>query len=157
MKKLLFPLSIFLIFFFISCQEKDTLTAEHKASIADEVGKIYVEGISNLSKLNIEIWSEPWSKNNFLSVNSGVNYFSTYTEFKDSVEHWFSLRESQNVTIVDKKIYVLTSDQVLLTSIANWEILFKNEEDLKVKALATLLWKKEADGWKIVHLHESWQ
>jgi len=157
MKKLLFPLSIFLIFFFISCQEKDTLTAEHKASIADEVGKIYVEGISNLSKLNIEIWSEPWSKNNFLSVNSGVNYFSTYTEFKDSVEHWFSLRESQNVTIVDKKIYVLTSDQVLLTSIANWEILFKNEEELKVKALATLLWKKEADGWKIVHLHESWQ
>ena len=157
MKKSLLPLILVISFFIISCHEHDILTDQQKTQISDEVAVIYTDAISNLSKLDMEIWSEPWSKDNFLSVNSGVNYFSTFSHFRDSVEHWFSLRASQKVQDLDVKVHVLSSEYVLITSIANWDIQFKNKEELKVKALATLLWRKEEQGWKIVHLHESWQ
>ena len=139
MKKSIFPLSIIISFFIFSCHEHDILTDQQKTQISDEVVKRYTDAISNLSKLDMEIWSEPWSKDNFLSVNSGVNYFSNFSHFRDSVEYWFSLRASQRVRIVDQKIHILSSDYVFITSIANWDIQFKNEEELKVKALATLL------------------
>ena len=143
----------------ISCTEQSTeLGNEQKATIISEVEDRYIEVATDLSTLDMEIWSQPYSEDNFVSVNSMVNYFSTYYEWKDSVTHWFSLRESQEVKILDMNTTVLSSDLVLLTSISNWDVLQKNGEQIKdARTLHTLLWKKEQSGWKIIHLHESFQ
>jgi hypothetical protein len=94
----------------------------------------------------MEKWSQPYSKDNFISVNSLVTYFPTFNELRDYVANAFLLRESQAVNIVDISTTVLSPDLVLLTSIANWDILFKSGEQIRdSKTLVSLLWKKE-DG-----------
>jgi len=158
MKKV-FPFIICVLLLGISCSNQRTeLTDEQKATIISEVENQYRNVASDLSTLDIEKWSQPYSKDNFISVNSLVNYFPTFKEWRDSVTYKFSLRESQEVKIVDINTTVLSPDLVLLTSIANWDILFKSGEEIKdSKTLASLLWKKEDGVWKIIHIHESWQ
>jgi len=156
MKKYLLMIYTVIFVVLISCQQKTELTDEQKATLGAEVQKQYSDVISNLSKLDIDLWTEPWNKNEFISVNSGVNYFSTFNEFRDSVKNWFSLRERQEVEIIETRVKVLTPDLALLTSITNWDILFKNGVVGKSKALGTMLWKKETSGWKAIYLHESW-
>jgi len=143
----------------ISCNEQITeLSDEQKASIISEVEKQYAKVVTDLSTLDMEIWSQPYSEDNFISVNSLTQYFPMYSEWKDSVTFWFSLRESQEVEIVDVNTTVLSSDLVLLTSIGYWDLSLKSGDQIKdAKTLVSLLWKKEEDGWKIIYLHESWQ
>lgn len=161
MKKLVFSSVAFaaMLLLFSSCakETKSELTDEQKANLSAEVVKQFNDVMSNLSKLDIDIWSEPWSKNDFISVNSGVNYFGTLNQFRDSVKYWFSLREKQQVEIIETKVKILAPDLALLTSITNWDILFKNGVEGKSKALETMLWRKETSGWKAIYLHESWK
>ncbi len=158
MKKII-PLLACILIIGVSCNEPTSeLTGEQKAAIASEVEEEFVNVISNLSLLDMEIWSQPWSEDNFISVNSGNNYFTTLQEFKDSVSFYFSTRESQQVQIVDKHATVLNPDLVLLSGITSWNILFKNgERYILDNVMGTLLWKKEEGGWKVIYLHESWQ
>jgi len=143
----------------ISCSEKGTeLTDEQKATMISEVENLYAEVVSDLSTLDMENWSRPYSEDNFISVNSLTNYFSNYEEWKDSVTYWFSLRESQEVEIADVNTTVLSSDLVLLTSIGYWDLTTKSGMQIKdSKTLVSLLWKKEPSGWKIIFLHESFE
>lgn len=141
-----------------SCKGKTDLTDNQKASIVTEIENIHGALIANLGKLDIDLWTEPWSKNEFVAASSGVNYFRTLNEFRDSVKYWFSLRERQQVEIVERNIKVLAPDLVLLTCILNWEIQFKNGEQANnSNSLTTVLWKKESEGWKGICLHESWE
>ena len=161
MKKLIFSnvaLSL-ILFLFSSCarEAKTELTDEQKAAIVTEVEKVHSDLIANLSKLDIDLWTESWSKDEFFAASSGVNYFKTLNEFRDSVKYWFSLRESQQVRIVERNIKVLAPDLVLLTSKINWDIHLKNGEQFNSNALTTALWKKELDAWKGICLHESWK
>jgi hypothetical protein len=158
MKKV-FPLIICVLLLGISCSNQRTeLTDEQKATIASEVENQYRNVVSDLCTFDIEKWSQPYSKDNFISVNSLVNYFPSFNSWRDYVANAFSLRESQEVKIVEINTTVLSSDLVLLTSIANWNILFKSGEQIKdSKTIASLLWKKEQSGWKIIYIHESWQ
>lgn len=158
MKNFVITLFIFaLIFSACKTNTSTKLTAEQKALIGKEVKGLYSNAISNLKNMDMDEWSEPWSKDGLICVNSGVNPFATFSAFKDSVGHWFSLRESQQVEIIRLNATVLNNELVLITSACNWDIAFKNGEKMKVDVLATLLWEKEEDGWKIIHLHESWQ
>jgi len=58
---------------------------------------------------------------------------------------------------LDLKITPLTPDLALLTEVAIWQNWYKNGIYRKSKGFSTYLWKKEADGWKVIHLHESRQ
>jgi len=154
------PFSLITLFLFISCAKniKTELTVEQKTAIVAEVEKVHDDLIANLSKLDIDIWTEPWSKNEFVAATSGVNYFRTLNEFRDSVKYWFSLRERQKIEIVERNIKVLAPDLVLLTCILNWDILFKNgEQAYSSNSPVTSVWKKESEGWKSICLHESWK
>jgi hypothetical protein len=161
MKKIIFSSVAFASMFFLfgSCakETKTALTEEQKAAIVAEVEKAHDDLIANLSKLDIDLWTKPWSKNEFIAVSSGVNYFRTLNEFRDSVKYWFSLRERQQVEIIERNVKVLTPDLVLLTCILNWDIQFKNSEQANSNSLMTELWKKEPEGWKGICLHESWK
>ena len=154
------PFSLMILFLFISCAKniKTELTVEQKNAIVAEVEKVHDDLMANLSKLDIDIWTEPWSKNEFVAATSGVNYFRTLNEFRDSVKYWFSLRERQTIEIVERNIKVLAPDLVLLTCILNWDILFKNgEQEYSSNSPVTSIWKKESEGWKSICLHESWK
>jgi hypothetical protein len=158
MKKYLLMIYAIILVVLASCQQRTELNDGQKAAIVTEVEKVHSDLIANLSKLDIDLWTEPWSKDEFVSASSGVNYFRTLNEFRDSVKYWFSLRERQKVEIVERNIKVLASDLVLLTCILNWEIQFKKGEQANnSNSLTTVLWKKESEGWKGICLHESWK
>ena len=147
------------LFIGISCNQQSTeLTDEQKVTMISEVENLYAEMVSDLSTLDMEKWSQPYSEDNFISVNSLTNYFSNYEEWEDSVTYWFSLRESQEVGNVDVNTTVLSSDLVLLTSIGYWDLSFKSGGQIAdSKSLVSLLWKKEPSGWKVIYLHESFK
>jgi ketosteroid isomerase-like protein len=159
MKKQIFCSVALAAILFSSCarEAKTELTDEQKAAIVTEVEKVHSDVIANLSKLDIDIWTESWSKDEFFAASSGVNYFRTLDEFRDSVKYWFSLREKQQVRIVERDIKVLAPDLVLLTSTLNWDIQFKNGEQTNSNSLTTMLWRKELGAWKCICLHESWK
>ncbi len=56
--------SLMILFLFISCAKniKTELTVEQKTAIVAEVEKVHDDLIANLSKLDIDIWTEPWWK-----------------------------------------------------------------------------------------------
>jgi ketosteroid isomerase-like protein len=156
MKKYLWAISAIILLALASCQEKAEFTDEQKAAIEKEV-KIQNDGIiSALNQLDFNALSEYFSKDEFISVNSGVNYFSTRSAFIDSVTYWFSQRERQQVELVEVRVTALTSELALMTNKLNWDISLKSGENLKSKAIVSSLWKKEQAGWKQIHMHESW-
>ena len=156
---------VFLMFFaaiiaslFISCAKntKTGLTHEQKVAIQNEVIDQNNKLISADNQLNTDLWSEFWSKDGFLSVTSGVNYFDNRSVLIDSVTNWFSRRASQKIEPIDIRVTPLTPELALLTAKSNLEILFKNENQYKWEVLVTVLWKKEQTGWKAIHMHESY-
>lgn len=161
MKKLVFFLlfSTIIVSLFISCVKntKTELTLEQKRTIQNEVTDQYDKALSAINQLNSVLWFEFWSKDGFLSVYSGVDYFDNRSALIDTVTNWFSNRTSQKFEPVDIRVTPLTPELALLTSKIKYEILFKNENQYNFKGLHTLIWKKEQSGWKIIHMHESYE
>ena len=161
MKKVVFFMLFTTIFMslFISCAKntKTELTIEQKAAIQNEVKDQYDKALSAINQLNSVSWFEFWSKDGFLTAFSGVNYFDNRSALIDTVANWFSNRTSQKFEPIDIRVTPLTPELALLTSKMDYEILFKNENQYKFKGLHTLIWKKEQTGWKIIHMHESYE
>ena len=155
MKKVL-PFLACVLLVGISCNKQSTeLTDEQKAAIISEVENQFIKGISELNTL--DILSQPFSDDNFISAISNYSYYSNVNEFRDSIAYYFSLRESQEVHIVNKSTTVLSSDLALLTGKTNWDVSFKSGEHMIFdRVLVTQLWKKEENGWKIICLHETY-
>ena len=128
-----------------------------KANVVKQVEERYDAIATNLSLLDIDVWSEYWSKSNFISVTSGSNYFTELTDFTDSVTFWFSFRQHQEVKPYRVDVTALDPELAILSSGAIWSILLKNGDSLKADASVSSLWMKEEDTWRIIYMHESWQ
>lgn len=142
----------------LSCSNvtEPELTDQAKESIAKEIQNQYAELVTNLKELDVGIWSQYWNSDDFLGASSGVYYFSDFTTFKDSVAYYFSLRERQEVKPYRVDIAILGPDLALLRSGTIWNISLNNGAVIKADALASLLWQKEDEEWKIIYLHENW-
>jgi len=147
---------ILVLFYSCSTNQPSQLTEEQKAQIKQEVIAQYKNAISNASAMNMEAWSEPWNKDDFICVNSGAYHFNTFQEYKDSITQWFSVRESQKVEIQQTNAEVLAANLVLITSTTDWDIVFMGGTNMNVKLLVSALWKKDDDSWKMIFVHESY-
>jgi ketosteroid isomerase-like protein len=60
---------------------------------------------------------------------------------------------------VEDVIYdFLDRNTVLQTAICSFEAVKKTNPDEKPWIIAyTLVWRRETDGWKLVHMHNSWE
>ncbi len=65
------------------------------------------------------------------------------------------MRESQHVEPLDVQVTALTPNIVLLTWTRTWDTWFKNGDYRKNNGGSTQLYKKELEGWKIIHMHQS--
>ncbi len=66
------------------------------------------------------------------------------------------MRERQHLGPFEVQITVLTPDLALTTGQEKFEMWLKGGKYIKGKHTSTIIWKKEQDGWKIIHSHESW-
>jgi ketosteroid isomerase-like protein len=156
MKKLIF-LTVIIMLLLGSCAKdtKTELTNEQKATIENEVKTQWDRLQSSISQLNIETWSEFYSKDAFISAINSRSYISSLRIWTDTVRNSFALRTRHQSNLLDRTVTALTPDLALGTQVAIWENWWKNGLYRKAKGYNTTLWKKGPDGWKIIHVHES--
>jgi ketosteroid isomerase-like protein len=151
-----FVLVVFLIVLFGCQHQQRALTVVEKEAIKKEVKDQFNQLISACSQLNVEAWSEFYSKDEFTSTICGTNYFATRSAWVDSISYYFSTRQSDHLEILEVRVTALTPSLALMTSEENYETLMKSGERFNGKHVFTMIWKKEPAGWKILHSHESW-
>jgi ketosteroid isomerase-like protein len=66
------------------------------------------------------------------------------------------MRERQHIEPLHVRVTALAPDLALMTSRERAEMRMKSGENIKSDHVFTMIWKKEQDGWKILHSHESW-
>lgn len=158
MKKYFLTISAIILLALPSCQDKTELTAEQRAMIEKEVKDQFNIHISSISQLNFDLWAEFYSEESFISVlKHRFDCLPNYTAWMDTVRVSFSTRERHQTELLDVRVTALTSDLALLTQVGIWENWWKNGNYKKTKGFVTFLWKKEQNGWKIIHVNETGQ
>ena len=127
-----------------------------KEAIEKEVKNQFNQLVSALNQLDSGAWSEYYSKGEFLSAIAGTDYYGSRSAWVALITNYFLLRASQQVEPVAVRVTALASDIALLTSEEKTEMGLKSGENIKSKHVFTMIWKKEQNGWKIIHSHESW-
>lgn len=141
----------------IGCQQQQqTPTGIEKESVQKEVKDQFNKLISAINNSNAPAWSEFYSKDEFISTFVSTDFYATRSAFIDSITYYFSMRKRQHVEPLEVQVTALTSTLALMTSQEKTEMLLKNGKNNKSRHVFTMIWKKEKDGWKIIHSHESW-
>lgn len=154
----LFAKVIFVVFLVVlgGCRQQQTFTDTEKEVIGKEVKAQFNQMVSAINQKDAAAWSQYYSENDFLSTIVGTDYYDTRSTWVDLITKHFSSRERQNLEPVSVHVSALTPELALLTSEEKSEMQLKDGSDIKAKHVFTILFKKEKDGWKIIHSHESW-
>lgn len=148
---------VFLVVLLLGCQkQQQTLTAAEKEAIRKEVKSRFNDLIFAINQRDAVAWSKYYSNDDFVSAIVSTDYYASRTVFVDSITTFFSKRERQHVEPLEIRVFELAPDLALLTSEEKAEMLARSGKLIKAKHVFTMVWKKEPDGWKIVHSHESW-
>ncbi|MFH0735276.1 MAG: nuclear transport factor 2 family protein [bacterium] len=152
-----FAFIVFLVLL-LGCRQPppQTLTTVENNAITKEIKGQFNQFVSAINKMNVEEWSNFYSKENFVSAIVGTDYYSSRNTFIDSIKYYFSMRQSQNIKPQFIRVEALAPNLALMTSEEKPEILLKNGQNNISKHVFTMIWKKENEGWKILHSHESW-
>lgn len=141
----------------LSCQKTAVLTEEQKTAIEQEI-RVQIDSIMMaINLMDASALSAHISQDGFISMISMVTVFSTREAWRDSVTHWFALRERQQVEQADLQIAVLSAELAQATGTTIWDIQWKNGERIRSRDVATSIWKKEPAGWRQIHMHEAWE
>jgi ketosteroid isomerase-like protein len=127
-----------------------------KKTIGKEVKDQFTLLISAINQSNAEVWQEFYSQDQFLSAIVNTDHYAARSAWVDTITNYFSMREGQQVEPFDVHVTALTPDLALLTSQEKCEMWPKDRQNVKLKHVFTMLWKKEQEEWKILHSHESW-
>lgn len=148
---------ILFIIFLSGCQQKQpSLSDTDKETIRNEIKDQFTLLVTSLNKLDAGTWSEFYSKDEFLSAIVSTDYYAKRSEWIELITNYFSMRKRQDVKIVDVRVTPLAPDLALMTSEDKSEMLLADDAPYNAKHVYTLIWKKEKEGWKILHSHESW-
>jgi hypothetical protein len=157
--RLLIPLFL-ILGMTMSCQKNTELTEEQKKSIISEVEaqwKISGEGIEQLNA--VKAFSVFSKKEGTTFLREGYLY-PNIKAAQNQYAEWFSNPNALKQKLsVDTVIYnILNKDLVLVITIAS--IYKVDTTNLKQEPWIigyTLLWQKEDEGWKLIHMHNSWK
>ena len=137
-----------------------SFTEAEKEAIEKEIKDQFNQLISAINQLNAGAWSEYYSKDEFLSTIAntiaGTDYYAARSAWVDSITCYFSMRERQHLEPLEVRVAALTPNLALMTSQEKTEMWLKTGGNIESTHVFTMIWKKEQEGWKILHSHESW-
>jgi len=133
-----------------------SFTEPEKEAIQKEVQDQFNQLVFAINRLNAGAWSDFYSRDDFLSTIAGTDYYATRSAWVDSITNYFSTRERQHIEPLEVRVTALTSNIALMTSEEKTQMWLKSGDNIKSRHVFTMIWKKEQDGWKILHSHESW-
>ncbi len=134
----------------------NVLTAAEKEAIVGEVKGQFGQLVAAINQKDAAAWSGFYAADGFVSAIAGTESFAARDEWVQAITANFAMRESQQLEPLDVRVTVLAPDLAVLTSAEKTDMTLAGGQTLKSKHVFTMIWKKEAAGWKIVHSHESW-
>jgi len=134
----------------------DAMTAAEKKSVEDGVKERFERFVAAVNAMELAAWADFYSNAGFLSAIAGTEYCGSKKAWVEMIKGYFSVRESQNITPVAMRVVALAPDLALMTSEEQTSMRLKEGGENAAKHAFTMLWKKEPEGWKILHSHESW-
>lgn len=152
------PCIVFLVFLLGACsqQPKQAFTDMDKEAVKKEVQDQFTHLTSVINQKNAEAWSKFYSGDEFVSAIAGADYYAARNTWVDLITKYFSARERQRLEPLAVQITALAPNLALVTSQNKSEMLLKDGKAIKSRHIYTMIWKKEQQGWKILHSHESW-
>lgn len=157
MKKNCLLFTVFLLFL-CSCSTRTipALSPEQTAAIEEEVIDQYGEFNSAVTAKNYERWSACYSKDYFISafeypMVDNADYDKWMLDGKEFFSHLIN-HESETYDI---SVTPLCADLALSTQYGRRQNWFKDSPRTIEAFHATFLWKKEAEGWKIIHVNDT--
>lgn len=160
MKKITFIIVLIpILFCFCSNSIAQELTDEQIETIKKEVSEQFDKHLESLTQLNYELWLEFISTDNFILcfLPGVVGAMPDYRRYVGAIKDSFARRERQTIGGAQlTEITPLSPDLAFMTHTGIYENWYKTGEYRKDYCNATVLWKKEKDVWKIIHVNESW-
>ncbi len=134
------------------------MPAEQDSIIEEEVRAQLDKYFTSLRQLDYEMWLECISKDNFIPGfrPDVIGTFLDYDQYVGAIKNSFARRVRQKYEWLHVDITPLSPELTILTYSGLFENWFKNENYLLDYCNATLSWKKEKDGWKIININEAW-
>ena len=84
------------------------------------------------------------------SIDKARNQYATWFNSPDAVK--------QKVSVDPVYYDILDRNTVIQTVIGSFVKVEKNDPDEKPWIIAyTLVWRRESEGWKLFHMHNSWE
>ncbi|MDX9930808.1 MAG: nuclear transport factor 2 family protein [Bacteroidales bacterium] len=157
MKKIILPL-ILLAVTLCGCNNTDPglLTEEQKQAIISETEVIDAAIADRLINKDAAGAFSYFSEDNFLGfIDNGhlmTDLNSTVSAFTES----FARLETVKLEFPERQYSVLSPTLVLSTSSFTEEAVTVNGDTLNLKGAMTGLFQKDADTWKIIHVHQSY-
>ena len=127
-----------------------------KDMIVGEVTDAFDQLILAINARDVDAWASLYSKKSFEAAFAGTDYYATRDAWVQTIGTYFRERSRQHVDVDQVQVVPLAQDLALLTSQERSEMQSGDAAPTLARHVFTLLWKKEADGWRIIHSHESW-
>jgi ketosteroid isomerase-like protein len=127
-----------------------------KESIVKEVTDRFTQLIATINQKDAGAWEKHYSKDDFVSAIAGGESFATRNNWVQTITSHFSMRDRQHLELHEVHVIPLAPNVALLTSQESVDMQIKNGQATQSRHIFTMIWKKEPEGWQIVHSHESW-
>ena len=113
----------------------------------------YAEAVNNL---DLELAKEIWSQEKDISFIHPRGHQRGWQEIKTAFyQETMGQFSKRQLTLRDISIRILGKDTAWSDFYWDFEAVFPDGKELASTGRETQVWKKEADGWKIVHVHYS--
>ena len=134
----------------------DVMTTAEKGSVEREVKERFERFVASVNAMDAEAWSAFYSDEGFLSAIAGTRFCGSKKAWVELIGGYFSARQHQQIDPVAMRVAALAPDLALMTSEEKAAMCVKGGCESVVRHAFTMLWKKEREGWRILHSHESW-
>ena len=156
MKKNILPLILLAVILGSCNNETGLLTDEQKEAIISETMAFDIALTDRLVNKDAADAFGYFSENNFLRfIDNGHMKKDLNSIISDFTER-FARFESVKLEFADRQYTVLSPTLVFSTSSFTEEVITVNGDTLNLKGAMTGLLQKEADSWKLLHVHQSY-
>ena len=90
----------------------------------------------------------------------GINFYPSIDTARNQYASWFKSPDAvkQKVSIDPVNYDIHDRNTVIQTIIGSFVNVEKTDPDEEPFVIAyTMIWRRENDGWKLVHMHNSWE
>ena len=158
--KTIFPL-LLLACFALSCAKnaKTKLTEEQKSTIKAEIKAQFDLSGQGIEEMDAEKAFSVFSKMEGVKYIRDGHLYPAIDSAKNQYAQWFSSPGAvRRKLTADPVIFdILDENTVLLTTIGSFTVVDDTTGQPPVVIAYTMLWRKEDEGWKLFHMHNSWE